>query len=210
MDASILTLFSRAAVVALRDPDLRDPPTASASVWACCSERRATNTHRSGMVNSIAPYWDGNQTWLVMIGVGLFGNCPVVYAVFLGAFYIPILLLLAGIIFRGVAFEYRDRSVRMRPVWDHGFFDRLDGGGVRSGRGDRRVMRGLPVQKRTVRRRLPVLVGAVSRVDGSRSRARLLLARCGVARAQKRRRACVTGHTPESRGSLPACSWCSE
>jgi cytochrome d ubiquinol oxidase subunit II len=102
--------------------------------------------HRSAMMNSIAPYWDGNQTWLVMIGVGLFGGFPVVYAVFLGAFYIPLLLLLAGIIFRGVAFEYRDRSVRMRPVWDKGFSTGSTVVAFVQGAAIGGVMRGLPVQ----------------------------------------------------------------
>src|SRR5271170_7832400 len=59
--------------------------------------------HRQEMLNTIAPFWDGNQTWLVIIGASLFGAFPVVYAVFLSAFYVPILLLLVGLIFRGIA-----------------------------------------------------------------------------------------------------------
>ncbi|MFO1206210.1 MAG: cytochrome d ubiquinol oxidase subunit II [Burkholderiales bacterium] len=77
--------------------------------------------HRTQMMDAIAPVWDGNETWLVVIGAGLFAAFPVVYTVFLGAFYIPALLLLIGLIFRGVAFEFRDRSKRMRKVWDWGF-----------------------------------------------------------------------------------------
>ena len=50
--------------------------------------------HRQEMLNTIAPFWDGNQTWLVLIGASLYGAFPEVYAVFLGAFYIPVLLLL--------------------------------------------------------------------------------------------------------------------
>src|SRR4029434_819726 len=65
---------------------------------------------RVGMMNTIAPFWDGNETWLVVIGAGLFAAFPDVYAVFLGAFYLPVLLLLIGLIFRGVAFEFRFRS----------------------------------------------------------------------------------------------------
>jgi len=79
-------------------------------------------TLRVGMMNTIAPFWDGNETWLVVIGAGLFAAFPDVYAVFLGAFYLPVLLLLIGLIFRGVAFEFRFRSVRMRWIWDLGFF----------------------------------------------------------------------------------------
>jgi len=78
--------------------------------------------HRQEMLNTIAPFWDGNQTWLVIIGASLFAAFPVVYAVFLGAFYIPILLLLFGLIFRGIAFEFRGRAKQMLWLWDWGFF----------------------------------------------------------------------------------------
>ncbi len=77
---------------------------------------------RMQMINTIAPFWDGNETWLVVIGASLFAAFPGVYAVFLGAFYIPVLLLLFGLIFRGIAFEFRDRTKRMRWLWDWGFF----------------------------------------------------------------------------------------
>jgi cytochrome d ubiquinol oxidase subunit II len=77
-------------------------------------------TLRSGMMDSISPFWDGNETWLVIIGTSLFAAFPAVYAVFLPAFYIPVLLLLFGLIFRGVAFEYR-HSGQARGLWDWGF-----------------------------------------------------------------------------------------
>ncbi len=77
---------------------------------------------RRHMMTSLAPYWDGNETWLVVIGASLFAAFPAVYAVFLGAFYLPVLLMLIGLIFRGIAFEFRNRSGRMRPFWDKGFF----------------------------------------------------------------------------------------
>jgi len=79
-------------------------------------------THRGQMLDAIAPFWDGNETWLVVIGAGSFAAFPDVYAVFLGAFYFPVLLMLFGLIFRGIAFEFRFRSDRMRWVWDQGFF----------------------------------------------------------------------------------------
>jgi cytochrome d ubiquinol oxidase subunit II len=79
-------------------------------------------THRDHMMASIAPFWDGNETWLVVVGASLFGAFPVVYAVFLSAFYLPVLLLLFGLIFRGVAFEFRYRTERRRWLWDWGFF----------------------------------------------------------------------------------------
>jgi cytochrome bd ubiquinol oxidase subunit II len=77
---------------------------------------------RVQMLNTVAPYWDGNETWLVLIGASLFAAFPVVYAVFLGAFYVPVLLLLFGLIFRGIAFEFRKRTERMLWFWDWGFF----------------------------------------------------------------------------------------
>jgi len=77
---------------------------------------------RVAMMNAIAPVWNGNETWLVVIGASLFAAFPVAYVVFMGAFYIPLLLLLSGVIFRGIAFEFRFRTQRMRPLWDWGFF----------------------------------------------------------------------------------------
>ncbi len=73
------------------------------------------------MLNTIAPFWDGNETWLVIIGASLFAAFPAVYAVFLGAFYFPVLLMLFGLIFRGIAFEFRQRTEHMRWLWDWGF-----------------------------------------------------------------------------------------
>src|SRR5206468_5461045 len=77
-------------------------------------------TNRAQMLNTIAPFWDGNETWLVVIGASLFAAFPAVYAVFLPAFYITVLLLLFGLIFRGVAFEFRE-SGGARGLWDRGF-----------------------------------------------------------------------------------------
>src|SRR5271169_1920634 len=76
---------------------------------------------REEMLAAISPFWDGNETWLIVIGAALFAALPPVYAVFLAAFYIPVLLLLFGLIFRGVAFEFRIRD-EAGPLWNHGFF----------------------------------------------------------------------------------------
>ena len=75
---------------------------------------------QSEMIGAIAPFWDGNETWLVVVGASLFAAFPAVYAVFLGAFYIPVLLLLFGLIFRGVAFAFRGRG-GPEWLWDWGF-----------------------------------------------------------------------------------------
>jgi cytochrome bd ubiquinol oxidase subunit II len=76
---------------------------------------------RSAMLSAISPVWDGNETWLVVTGVILWGAFPPVYATLLSAFYLPLLLMLAGLILRGVAFEYRHRAERSRWVWDIAF-----------------------------------------------------------------------------------------
>ncbi len=78
---------------------------------------------RDVMVNSIAPVWDGNETWLVLGGSTLYGAFPLAYAVVLPAVYPLIILMLMGLIFRGTAFEFRFRapSERLRHLWDYGF-----------------------------------------------------------------------------------------
>src|SRR4029077_521449 len=101
--------------------------------------------HRQEMLNTIAPFWDGNQTWLVIIGASLFAAFPAVYAVFLGAFYSPVLLLLIGLIFRGVAFEFRGRAKGMLAVWDWGFFLGSTLVGFVQGAAVGALMRGIPV-----------------------------------------------------------------
>jgi cytochrome bd ubiquinol oxidase subunit II len=76
---------------------------------------------RHSMIGAIAPVWDGNETWLVVTGVVLWGAFPIVYSTLLSAFYLPLLLMLAGLILRGVAFEFRHKAERMRWVWDTSF-----------------------------------------------------------------------------------------
>jgi cytochrome bd ubiquinol oxidase subunit II len=73
---------------------------------------------RDAMLAAVAPIWDGNETWLVVTGVTLWGAFPVVYATLLPAFYLPLLVMLAGLILRGVAFEFRNKTERMRRIWD--------------------------------------------------------------------------------------------
>ena len=76
---------------------------------------------RYAMLGAVAPIWDGNETWLVVIGVVLWGAFPVVYATLLSAFYLPLLVMLAGLILRGVAFEFRHKAERARWIWDWSF-----------------------------------------------------------------------------------------
>src|SRR5215475_5995574 len=105
----------------------------------------ADQTRRARMMNTIAPFWDGNETWLVLVGAGLFAAFPDAYAVFLGAFYFPVLLLLFGLIFRGIAFEFRYRTERMRHVWDRGFFLGSTVVAFVQGAAVGAMMRGIPV-----------------------------------------------------------------
>ncbi len=77
---------------------------------------------RHKMMNSIAPFWDGNETWLILGGGGLFAAFPLAYSILLPAFYIPIIIMLLGLILRGVAFEFRFKaSEKTRFLWDYAF-----------------------------------------------------------------------------------------
>lgn len=77
---------------------------------------------RDVMVNSVAPVWDGNETWLVLGGAGLFGAFPLAYAVIADALAIPLTMMLIGLIFRGVAFEFRFKATPShRLFWDYAF-----------------------------------------------------------------------------------------
>ena len=77
---------------------------------------------RDVMMNTVAPVWDGNETWLILGGAGLFGAFPMAYAVVLEALYLPLILMLMGLIFRGVAFEFRFKATAdKRHIWDKAF-----------------------------------------------------------------------------------------
>ncbi|RLK45552.1 cytochrome d ubiquinol oxidase subunit II [Cupriavidus plantarum] len=79
-------------------------------------------TDRDVMMNTVAPVWDGNETWLVLGGAALFGAFPLAYGVVLSALYIPLIGMLLALIFRGVAFEFRFKaSDRTRHLWDKAF-----------------------------------------------------------------------------------------
>ncbi|MCB1478861.1 MAG: cytochrome d ubiquinol oxidase subunit II [Rhodobiaceae bacterium] len=76
---------------------------------------------RDQAMNSVAPVWDGNETWLVLGGGGLFAAFPLAYAILMPAFYPPIIAMLLALVFRGVAFEFRWRDPGHRPFWDMAF-----------------------------------------------------------------------------------------
>lgn len=82
-----------------------------------------TDIDRTVIMNSVGPVWDGNETWLILGGAALFGIFPIAYSVVLSGLYIPVILLLMALIFRGVSFEFRGRSsVKKRHIWDKAFF----------------------------------------------------------------------------------------
>lgn len=77
---------------------------------------------RNRMMNSIAPFWDGNETWLVLGGGGLFAAFPLAYSILFPAFYIPLTLMLLGLVMRGIAFEFRFKAHGLsRRLWDCAF-----------------------------------------------------------------------------------------
>jgi cytochrome bd ubiquinol oxidase subunit II len=117
-EPSALALFWAAVVaVAIMAYVILDGFDLGVGILFGAAENEARRDH---MLAAIAPFWDGNETWLVVIGASLFAAFPMVYSIFLPAFYLPVLLLLVGLIFRGVAFEYRYRGAK--GFWDRGFF----------------------------------------------------------------------------------------
>jgi len=82
-----------------------------------------SDKERNMMTSTIEPFWDGNETWLVLGGGGLFAAFPLAYAILMPSFYLPILVMLAALIFRGVAFEFRHKAVRKptQKFWNGAF-----------------------------------------------------------------------------------------
>ena len=86
-------------------------------LYGLAPDTRSRNT----IMNSIAPIWDGNETWLILGGLGLFAAFPLAFAIIIPAVYFPILVMLLALIFRGVAFEFRFRDAENKTFWDHAF-----------------------------------------------------------------------------------------
>ena len=82
----------------------------------------SNRTDRDTMVNTVAPVWDGNETWLVLGAAGLLAAFPLAYSIILTALYLPLIVMLAGLIWRGVAFEFQFKADEAhRPFWDKAF-----------------------------------------------------------------------------------------
>ena len=95
------------------------------------------------MMFSVAPIWDGNETWLILGGGGLFAVFHIAYAILMPALYVPIILMLVALIFRGVAFEFRFKADRSKLVWDNAFHYGSLAGDLRAGHGAGRLRPGL-------------------------------------------------------------------
>src|ERR1700747_803732 len=76
---------------------------------------------RDHMVDTITPTWDGNETWIIMAGVTLLAAFPTAYSILLPAFYLPVTVMLLALGFRGVSFEFRVQTTRLRRRWDIAF-----------------------------------------------------------------------------------------
>lgn len=100
------------------------------------------------MMNSVAPVWDGNETWLVLGGGGLLAVFPLAYATILPALYAPIIAMLLGLIFRGVAFEYRWRSKRAENLWNWAFTGGSAVAAFAQGIALGALVQGIPVENR--------------------------------------------------------------
>ncbi|HRE44656.1 MAG TPA: cytochrome d ubiquinol oxidase subunit II [Terricaulis sp.] len=136
---------------------------------------------RDQMQASIAPVWDGNETWLVLGGGGLFAAFPKAYAALMPALYAPIILMLLALIFRGVAFEFRHHARGQGKRW---WTIAFAGGSItatiaRLGAG--RLYSGREHRERRVRRRIARLADAVLAAGGGGFGGGLCAAGCGVA-----------------------------
>ncbi|WP_206995420.1 cytochrome d ubiquinol oxidase subunit II [Trinickia mobilis] len=101
---------------------------------------------RDLMMNTVAPVWDGNETWLVLGGASLFAVFPVVYSTVLSALYLPLIFMLVCLIFRGVSFEIRAKAQRTKPMWDLAFMGGSAGAAFFQGIALGAFLQGIPVE----------------------------------------------------------------
>ena len=93
----------------------------------------AREQERDEMMESIARFWDGNETWLVFGGVTLFAAFPTVYALTLQVMYLPVMLMLFALEFRGISFEFREHAKAVQDVLELDLCARFYPGGIRAG-----------------------------------------------------------------------------
>ena len=100
---------------------------------------------RDLMMHTVAPVWDGNETWLVLGGAGLFAAFPMLYSTVLSALYLPLVLMLVCLIFRGVSFEIRAKANRTKHLWDLAFIGGSTGAAFFQGIALGAFLQGIPV-----------------------------------------------------------------
>ena len=144
---------------------------------------------RDVIMNSVAPVWDGNETWLVLGGGGLMAAFPLAYAVLMPALYTPIIAMLLGLVFRGVAFEFRWRARREGNFWDVAFAAGSLLAALAQGIALGAILQGVTVCRPRLCRRLVGLADAVLDAHRCRARRRLCAARRDLADHEDDRRA---------------------
>ena len=153
---------------------------------------------RDVIMNSVAPVWDGNETWLVLGGGGLMAAFPLAYAILMPALYTPMIVMLLGLVFRGVAFEFRWRTQRERNLWDIAFA----GGSMLATPRRGTTIPSIPAAV-AVRRIIPTLAGVVIP-----SRTSTVAGRAASPSASRRMRGATTSaSTPWSCFPLPASTF---
>ena len=148
-------------------------------------------SERDQMTRSIAPYWDGNETWLVLGGAGLFVAFPKAYAVIMPAFYLPVIVMLLALVFRGIAFEFRHVS-RSKTGWNFAFAAGSTLATFAQGVILGSLIQGVSVRDGAYSRRLVRLGNAVRVRLRAFADRWLRLARRNVARDENRRAGCRT------------------
>jgi cytochrome bd ubiquinol oxidase subunit II len=103
---------------------------------------------RGSAMDTVAPVWDGNETWLVLGGGGLLAVFPLAYSIILPALYAPMIAMLLGLVLRGVAFEFRGRTTRGRFLWDVSFFGGSIAAALAQGITLGALLQGIPVVER--------------------------------------------------------------
>ena len=160
------------------------------------------------MIDSIAPFWDGNETWLVLGGGGLWVAFPRAYAVVMPALYLPVIVMLLALVFRGVAFEFRTVARHQQEILELRVRGRLDARGILPGPDPRRADPGHQGRERRLRGRHVRLRDAVRAAVRPRRDRRLCAARRLLAGDEDRRRG--RGARPRARqAAAPRACWCS-
>ena len=179
--------------------------TGSTSASASCFRSASDERERDQMIASIAPFWDGNETWLVLGGGGLWVAFPRAYAVIMPALYLPVIVMLLALVFRGVAFEFRHVAETSKRYWNVAFAGGSTLAALVPGRDPRRADPGHQGRERRLRRRRVRLGDAVCAAVRARRGGGLRAARRHLAgnedRGRGRRARARAGQGAAARGA---------